>query len=46
MISLDDIRAAAARLAGVAYRTPLLQSPALDELTGGKVLLKVWLEQL
>jgi len=40
MISLDDIRAAAARLAGVAYRTPLLQSPALDELTGGKVLLK------
>lgn len=40
MISLDDIRAAAARLAGIAYRTPLIQSPALDELTGGRVLLK------
>jgi threonine dehydratase len=40
MINVDDIRAAAARLAGVAYRTPLIQSPALDELTDGKVLLK------
>jgi threonine dehydratase len=40
MINLDDIRAAASRLAGVAYRTPLIRSVALDELTGGKVLLK------
>ena len=40
MVTLDDIRAAAARLAPVVVRTPLISSPALDEAVGGKVLLK------
>ena len=40
MVELDDIRAAAERLAPVVVRTPLIESPVLDELTGGKVLLK------
>src|SRR5436189_2541420 len=35
-----DIDAAARRLAGVALRTPLLTSPVLDALTGGRVFLK------
>jgi threonine dehydratase len=40
MISLDDIRAAAERIAGVAHRTPVLTSRHLDEATGGRVFLK------
>jgi threonine dehydratase len=40
MISLDDVRAAARRIAGVAHRTPVLTSRALDEATGATVLLK------
>jgi threonine dehydratase len=40
MISLDDIRAAAARLEGVAHRTPVLTSRHLDERTGARVFLK------
>ena len=40
MIELADIEAAAKRLANVAVRTPLLQSAELDEITGGRVLLK------
>jgi threo-3-hydroxy-L-aspartate ammonia-lyase len=40
MISLDDVRAAARRLEGVAHRTPTLSSRALDEATGATVLLK------
>jgi threonine dehydratase len=36
----DDILRAAARLEGVAVRTPLLGSPALDERVGGRVLIK------
>lgn len=40
MITIDDIHAAAERLADIAVETPLIESPALDELTGGKVLLK------
>ncbi|HZG94902.1 MAG TPA: threo-3-hydroxy-L-aspartate ammonia-lyase [Mycobacteriales bacterium] len=40
MISIDDVRAAAARLAGVAHRTPVLTSRTLDERTGATVLLK------
>ncbi len=36
-----DVMAAAARLAGVARRTPLLSHTALDDLTGGRVLLKL-----
>ena len=37
----DDVRAAAGRLAGIARRTPLLSGTPLDELTGGRVLLKL-----
>lgn len=37
----DAVCAAARRLAGVARRTPLLAATALDELTGGQVLLKL-----
>ncbi len=40
MISLDDVRAAARRIDGVAHRTPVLTSRALDEATGATVLLK------
>ena len=36
-----DVQAAAKRLAGVALRTPLLCGTALDEQTGGRVLLKL-----
>jgi threonine dehydratase len=35
-----DVDAAAQRLAGVALRTPLVTSPVLDSLTGGRVFLK------
>ena len=37
---LADIEAAADRIAGVAVQTPLLESPALNERVGGRVLLK------
>jgi len=40
MIDLDDVRAAASRLEGVAVRTPLLRSPGLDARAGGEVFLK------
>jgi threo-3-hydroxy-L-aspartate ammonia-lyase len=40
MISIDDVRAAARRIDGVAHRTPVLTSRALDEATGATVLLK------
>ncbi|MGH2948954.1 MAG: pyridoxal-phosphate dependent enzyme [Solirubrobacteraceae bacterium] len=40
MISLDDVRAAARRIDGVAHRTPVLTSCALDEATGATVFLK------
>jgi threonine dehydratase len=40
MISLDDVRAAARRIGGVAHRTPVLTSRALDEAAGATVLLK------
>jgi threonine dehydratase len=40
MISLDDVRAAAARIEGFAHRTPVLTSRALDEATSAKVFLK------
>lgn len=40
MISLDDVRAAAARIEGLAHRTPVLTSRALDEATGATVFLK------
>ncbi len=38
--TLADIEAAADRLAGVAVSTPLIESPALNARTGGRVLLK------
>lgn len=38
--TIDDVRAAAARLAGLAVHTPLLEFPALNERVGGRVLLK------
>jgi threo-3-hydroxy-L-aspartate ammonia-lyase len=40
MIGLDDVRAAARRLDGVAHRTPVLSSRMLDERVGARVLLK------
>ncbi len=40
MIGLDDVRAAAGRLDGVAHRTPVLRSRTLDAHTGASVFLK------
>lgn len=40
MIGIDDIRNAAARLEGVANRTPVLTSRTLDRLTGATVWIK------
>jgi len=39
-VSFADIEAAAARLAGVAVRTPLIENPALNERVGHRVLIK------
>lgn len=39
-ITLHDVESAAATLRGVAVDTPLLRCPELDELLGGRVLLK------
>lgn len=44
MVSLDDIRAAQFRIAGKVRRTPLVESPALSELT--RVALRLKLENL
>ena len=40
MIAIADVRAAAARLDGVAHRTPVLRSRTLDARTGASVHLK------
>jgi threo-3-hydroxy-L-aspartate ammonia-lyase len=40
VIDLDDVRRAAARLDGVAHRTPVVRSRTLDERTGAAVRLK------
>ncbi len=40
MLEFDDIRAAAARLKGVAHRTPVLRSRTLDQLLGAQVFMK------
>lgn len=40
MIELREIEAAARRLAPIVVRTPLLMSPALDEIAGGTVIIK------
>jgi threonine dehydratase len=37
----SDVRAAAKRIAGQARRTPLLAGTPLDQLTGGRILLKL-----
>lgn len=38
--SIADVEAAAGRLAGVVVRTPLLESPELNERLGGRLLIK------
>lgn len=38
--TIDDLHAAARRLEGLAVKTPLLESSALNERVGGRVLLK------
>lgn len=38
--SFDGVRDAARQIAGVAVRTPLIESPALNEGLGGRVLMK------
>ena len=40
VISIDDIRAAAARIAGSVVRTPTLHSKTLSDITGAQVWLK------
>lgn len=40
MLHITDIQAAAARLQGVAHRTPVLRSRTLDELLGAQVFMK------
>src|SRR4051812_26637151 len=40
MIEIEDVQAAAGRLAGIAHRTPVLTSRTLDERAGAQVLLK------
>jgi threonine dehydratase len=40
LIGLDDVRTAAARIDGVAHRTPVLTSRTLDERTGARVHVK------
>ena len=44
--TVDDIEAAAGRLAGRAVRTPLLESPLLNESLGGRLLVKAECLQL
>ncbi|MGW8063860.1 pyridoxal-phosphate dependent enzyme [Streptomyces ziwulingensis] len=39
-VTLDDVRSAAARLEGVAHRTPVMRSRTLDALAGAEVFLK------
>lgn len=39
-VTLADVEAAALRLKGLALETPLIESPALNERLGGRVLLK------
>lgn len=39
-ITLDDVRAAARRLEGVAHRTPIVTSRTIDDLVNGEIFLK------
>lgn len=38
--TIDDVKVAATRIAGIAVRTPLLRNEALDERTGARVFVK------
>ena len=40
LVTIDDVRAAARVLEGVAHRTPVLTSRTIDERTGARVFLK------
>ncbi|MET8784438.1 MULTISPECIES: pyridoxal-phosphate dependent enzyme [unclassified Streptomyces] len=40
LVTLTDVRDAAARIKGVAHRTPVLRSRTLDELVGAEVFVK------
>jgi len=40
VISIDDVRSAAQKLAGVAVRTPLIENIKLNEIAGGRVFVK------
>ncbi|MHA1548713.1 MAG: threonine ammonia-lyase, partial [Alphaproteobacteria bacterium] len=39
--TVEDVKAAAGRIAAAAYRTPLIENTALNAATGGRVLLKL-----
>src|ERR1035438_4790476 len=39
-ISLDDVRAAAKRIAGVAHKTPIMTCATLDQLAGRRLYFK------
>lgn len=39
-LSIEDVRAAAQRLRGIAHRTPVLTSATLDDRAGGRIFLK------
>jgi threonine dehydratase len=45
MIGIDDVRRAAARIEGVAHRTPTVTSRSLDQAVGARVYLKAELLQ-
>jgi threonine dehydratase len=38
--TIEDVRAAAKRIEGIAVKTPLIRNDVLDELTGAKVWVK------
>jgi len=40
LLTIDDVRAAAQRLAGRVFRTPVLTSAAFDDASGCRVFLK------
>ncbi len=44
-VTFADVEAAAARIEGHAVKTPLVESPALNERVGGRVLLKLETQQ-
>jgi len=44
-VTFADVQAAAGRIKGLAVETPLVESPALNERVGGRVLLKLETQQ-